>query len=160
MKEDVQISEVCSYPKKKVIIGFLICPSLVSIFFSLYFLIILVVKLIGGGGGYFLRDIYGFVVFFVISILVGQVYFLIPALLLGVVVSFARFYKKISHLIVSSIGGGLLAGLWVFIFQYGDMQKWEGGGIFSPVLCFSYGALSSFLVGLFVFPLSATKRIL
>jgi hypothetical protein len=145
------------YPRFKVFMGFLFCPSfIVSCYlifsFCIAFLLnndIYSISAIRNEG---LRSVFAFM----FVIFAGQITFLPPALVLGTVACVLEIDKTPKNLIWMSVLGGVFAALWAIVFSVGDRQQvstfLNSWGLFSGRLSFLLGMIASFFIGLLVLP--------
>lgn len=137
------------YPYYKVVFGFLLCPVVAGIAFTLF------------AFGYDLTNkvilevsmaYMGFAVIFVVS---GLFFYGIPAVFLGVVYSFLRLHKGVKeYLFVFFMGGGVSYAwgpLINFLFPTDRVEPFPGL-LWHSSVPFFLGAGSSFLISLWVLP--------
>jgi hypothetical protein len=148
-----------NYPRLKVFMGFVFCPSFII---SCYLLLSLFMAFLLNNEMFdiSLETIRSkglwFLVMFLFLIFSGQISFLPPSLLLGTVACVLEIDKTPKNLILMSVLGGVFAALWAIVFSAGDRQQGsiflDSWGLFSGRLSFLLGMLASFFIGLIVLP--------
>jgi hypothetical protein len=144
------MSECQAYPCRRVIIGFTLCPALVSVFMVLgdisnsIFL-----------QGYSLPGWEAYPVFMLVVSAVALMFYGVPALMLALLYAAVRPYKSFGAYVFVFLSGGLGAHLWGLLINYlnsHSTQDFPGLPGLGPYGIFFLAATTSLVMAYIVLP--------
>lgn len=129
-----------TYPRKRVVLSFTLCPALVGVFMFGYFATIELVFRTTGMN--ILETLLGTLWFGVLSSLAGLIFYGVPALGLSVIYAYCQLHRRVLHVLIVCLAGGTAALAWGEVLP---MEPHRAGN-------FCLGAVTSLLMALYALP--------
>ncbi|SDI61428.1 hypothetical protein SAMN05216588_12072 [Pseudomonas flavescens] len=135
-----------TYPFKRIVASFTLCPALAGVFIFGYFC---TAELIGRTTSMsVVETVMGTFWFGILSAVTSMIFYGVPALGLSLVYACCRLHRCLLHVVIVCIAGGTVALLW------GEVLPMET----QPVVRFCLGAVTSWLMALHALPKQAAEE--